>query len=75
MMHSNWWVPSLYSAIAAWQESGENPVVFCYLIVWGLFLSWRSPKLTALIERPGAACWTRSSTFSTRFITPRGSGS
>ena len=75
MMHAGWWVPPIYSAVATWQESGENPVIFCYLIVWGLFLSWRSPKLATLTERLGAAYWTRFSTFSTRFITPKGSGS
>ena len=72
MMGSHWWVHPVCFAIASWQESGENPVVFCYLIVSGFFTSMRSPELTdtSAPERLRLACWTPSSTFSVPSIAP-----
>jgi len=42
MIAANWWVHPVCHAIVRWQESGENPVVFCYLIVWGFWVTLRS---------------------------------
>lgn len=66
------WIHPICNAIVSWQESGENPVVFCYLIVWGFFLG--SPKLSSITARLEPACWNRSSTSSARSITRMGSG-
>jgi len=29
------WLFLLATMVRAWQESGENPAVFCYLMIWG----------------------------------------
>ena len=38
------------SAVAFWEESGENPAVFCYLIAWGIFATLRSRALVPLSD-------------------------
>jgi len=45
MIAANWWVHRICHAIVRWQESGENPVVFCYLIVWGFGVTLRPRSL------------------------------
>ena len=38
-------------AVTLWQESGENPAIFCYLIGWGIYMALRS-RATAPIPVP-----------------------
>jgi len=70
MITPNWILHPICHAIASWQESGENPVVFCYLMVWGYFVSLRSPKFAAATERLEPACWNHSSNYFTHSIVP-----
>lgn len=70
-MTAHWLTHPIYHAIASWQESGENPVVFCYLMIWGYFVSVRSPKFATARERFEPACWNHSANYSTRSIVPR----
>jgi len=61
------------SAVLLWQQSGENPVVFCYLIGWGVFANLRSLRFAPIPEfvRNKAACWNPSVTCSTRSTTSK----
>ena len=70
MMAPNWLIHPVYQAIASWQESGENPVVFCYLMVWGNFVSLHSPKLAAALERLKPICLNHSVNSSIPSILP-----
>ena len=65
---ANWWFPVVSNAVALWQESGENPAIFCYLIGWGAFAMLRSRKFALIPNsaRHETACWNPSSTFFTR---------
>jgi hypothetical protein len=58
-------------AVVMWQESRENPLLFCYLIGWGTYLCSRSRVVAPI---PGAVrrevhCSNTSDTCSTRFTT------
>ena len=75
MMGSHWWVHPVCVAIASWQESGENPVVFCYLMLWGYFVSLRSPKFASATERLVPACSNHSANSCTHSIVLRASDS
>jgi hypothetical protein len=66
MIAPNWLLHPVCHAIASWQESGENPVVFCYLMVWGYFVSLRSPKFAMATERFEPDCWNHSANCCTR---------
>jgi hypothetical protein len=59
----------LATMVGAWQESGENPAIFCYLMMWGAsaVLRERAAILTPAFARL-AACWKPSVTFFTRSI-------
>jgi hypothetical protein len=75
MIDRSWWIPAASYSLAMWEESGENPAIFCYLIGWGTFAMFRS-RTTALIPnsaRHDSACSNPSSTFSTRSIVPTAS--
>jgi len=74
MTFAGWWVPIVSSAVAYWQESGENPAVFCYLISWGTFATFRSRTLAPIPSsvRHESACWTPSATSFTHSTTPKG---
>jgi hypothetical protein len=72
MMAANRWVHPVCHAIVRWQESGENPVVFCYLIVWGFWVTLRSPKLANLTERLEPACWNPSAIYCTPSMMSKG---
>lgn len=54
--------------VLLWQECGENPLVFCYRIVWGAFTTVRSCALVPvrLSPRVNPACLNRSFTSSAR---------
>jgi len=71
MIAPGWMMHPFYHAIACWQESGENPVVFCYLMVWGYFVSVRTPQFAIAKERLEPACLNHSASYSTRCIAPR----
>jgi len=51
MIRFDWLTPVIAPTVALWQESGENPAVFCYLIGWGTYLTLRS-RATAPIPVP-----------------------
>ncbi len=68
MMRLDWIVQIFAPAVAQWQESGENPALFCYLIGWGTYMSLRS-RVTAPIPVPvrhKAPCSNSLSTSSTQ---------
>jgi hypothetical protein len=60
MMPGHWCYHLLSTAVTAWQESGENPALFCYLIAWGTFAAFRSRKLVPILNsaRHQPACST-----------------
>ncbi len=62
MIGASWWVPMVSSAVALWQESGENPAVFCYLIGWSTFANFRSRARAPIPNsmRYETACWNPS---------------
>jgi len=65
------WLSAFTGYVLLWQECGENPVVFCYRIVWGAASSMRSRTLAPVaispdITRTSAACLNRSFTSSAR---------
>ena len=41
MNHTAWWVGIFMTAVALWQECGENPALFCYRIGWDAFCGRR----------------------------------
>ena len=54
-----------YLLALRWQESGENPAVFCYLIGWGTFARhFRDLAPIPGTVRRDAACSNPSFTFS-----------
>lgn len=67
MILTRCWVRVVSAAVAFWQESGENPAVFCYLIGWGTFAAFRSRTLAPIpiSVRHETACWNPSATSST----------
>jgi hypothetical protein len=73
MTYSGWWLHFIGTAVAAWQESGENPFFFCYLMGWDAFSIVRAGVLmpVAVQTRTNAECLTPSSTSFTRCSTPR----
>jgi len=75
MIFPGWWVSLVSSTVAMWQESGENPAVFCYLIGWGIFAIFRSRTLAPIpiSVRHETACSKPSCTFSARSTAPTGS--
>jgi hypothetical protein len=72
MILPRYWLPLVTNAIALWQESGENPAVFCYLIGWGTFATYRSRTLASITisVRHETACWNPSDTSSTHSTMP-----
>ena len=67
MRRFEWLVPVMAPTVMMWQESGENPALFCYLIGWGTYMSLRS-RATAPIPVPvrhETTCSNSSSTCST----------
>ena len=74
MTYSGWWLNFVSSSVAAWQESGENPFLFCYLMGWDAIANVRAGALVpaAVQTRTNAECLTPSSTSFTRYSTPKG---
>ncbi len=68
MMSMDWLVKLFAPAVARWQESGENPALFCYLIGWGTFMSLRSRAFAPIpvSVRHKTPCSNSSSIYSTR---------
>jgi hypothetical protein len=77
MIFPRYWVPLVVAAVALWQESGENPAVFCYLIGWGTLATFRSRTLAPIpiSVRHESACWNPPVTSFTHSTTPKGSDS
>jgi hypothetical protein len=67
MMHLNSLLVLMASAMVQWQESGENPALFCYLIGWGTYLSLRSRAMAPIpvSQRRNAPCLNSSGNCST----------
>jgi hypothetical protein len=55
-----------------WEETGQNPFIFCYRIAWGAFWTVRAHALAPIAAptRNNAECWMSFSTSSTRCLTP-----
>ena len=73
MRYRGWWMNFISTAVALWQESGENPALFCYLMGSGTFSSLRSHRLIPIPvpARNESLCWNPSATCSTRFMTSK----
>jgi hypothetical protein len=73
MRYRGWWMNFISTAIAFWQESGENPALFCYLIGSGTFFCLRSQQLIPIRVpvRNESLCWNPSAICSTRFTTSK----
>jgi len=56
-----------------WEETGQNPFVFCYRIAWGAIWNLRAHawSLIAAPTRSNAECLTPSSTSSTHYSAPK----
>jgi hypothetical protein len=67
--------PVVSSTAVLWHESGENPVIFCYLIGWDAFTRLRSLVLTLFPypARHESACLKPSFTSSAPSTAQRGS--
>jgi hypothetical protein len=73
MRYRGWWLNFISNVVSAWQESGENPALFCYLMGSGTFSSLRSHQLIPIpvSVRNEPPCWNPSATCSTRFTTSK----
>jgi hypothetical protein len=71
MNRVHWLLPFIAPAVVSWQESGENPVLFCYLISRGTYTNLRSrasaPNPTTV--RHEGSCSNTYGTGSTSFST------
>jgi hypothetical protein len=74
MNYRGWWLNFAGTAVATWQESGENPALFCYLMGWDAFSNVRAGALDpiAVPTRNNSECLTQSSTSFTHYSTPKG---
>jgi hypothetical protein len=74
MNNRGWWLNFVSTAVAAWQESGENPFLFCYLMGWDAFSTVRAGALipVAVQIRDNSECFKPSSTSFTSYSTPKG---
>jgi hypothetical protein len=73
MRYRGWWLNFVSTAVSAWQESGENPALFCYLMGSGTFSGMRSHHLIPIPvpARNESLCWNPSATCSTRSSTSK----
>ena len=73
MNYRGWWLNFVGTAVATWQESGENPFLFCYFMGWDAIANVRAGALVpvAVQIRTNAECLTPSSNSSTRYSTPK----
>lgn len=74
MMPIHWIAPVVAPAVVLWQESGENPALFCYLIGWGTYLNLRCRAMAPIpeTERHEATCSNPSESFSTTYLMSKG---
>ncbi len=74
MRYRGWWLNFVSTAVSAWQESGENPALFCYLMGWDAFWNIRAGALVpiAVPIRNNSECLTRSTTSFTRCSIQKG---
>ena len=74
MNYPGWWLNFMSGAVSAWQESGENPLLFCYLMGWDALSNVRAGGLVPIpvTVRNNSECLTPSFTSFTRCSTPRG---
>ena len=74
MNYRGWWLNFIGTVVAVWQESGENPFLFCYLMGWDAFSNVRAGALVPIpvSVRNNSECLTPSSTSFTRFLTQKG---
>lgn len=72
MDRGRWYTLLSHSAVL-WQESGENLMLFCYLIGWGTFSMMRSGEVAPIpnTARHETDCSNPSFTSFTRFTIPR----
>jgi hypothetical protein len=68
MRYRGWWLNFISTAVALWQESGENPALFCYLIGSGTFSGLRAHQLIPIPApvRNAPLCWNPPATCSIR---------
>ena len=73
MRYRGWWLTIVSTAVSVWQESGENPALFCYLMGWDVFSHVRGGALApiAVRIRDNSECLTPSSTSYTSYSTPK----
>jgi hypothetical protein len=73
MRDRGWWLNFIGTAVAAWQESGENPALFCYLMGWDAFSNVRTGALSpiAVPVRNNSECLTPSCTSFTHYSIPK----
>jgi hypothetical protein len=74
MNYRDWWLNFMGGTVNAWQESGENPFLFCYLMGWDAFSHLRACALVPIPVpvRNNSEFLTLSSTSFTHCSTPRG---
>lgn len=74
MTRSTGWLLFLTTVFITWQDSAENPAVFCYRMSWGVYLHLRSRALTPIpiSARNETACWNPFATSCTPSTTLKG---
>ena len=73
MNYRGWCLNFMSGAVTSWQESGENPFLFCYLMGWDAFSHVRAGTLVPIPVpvRNNSECLTPSSSSFTRYSTPK----
>jgi hypothetical protein len=68
-MTSFMWLTGLTAYVVLWQECGENPVIFCYRMMWDAMTAVRYRALVPvrLSQRINPACLRTYGTFSRPF--------
>jgi len=74
MIRPSCWLLFLTTVFVTWEDSAENPLVFCYRMTWGIYLGLRSRALAPIpiSTRNEDACWNLSGTCSTLSTTLKG---
>jgi len=77
MTRSASWLLFVTTVFVTWEDSAENPAVFCYRMSWGIYVNLRSGALSPIFisARHRAACWNTFATSFTPCTTPKGSSS
>lgn len=66
------WLALVGSLLLLWQECNENPVVFCYRMVWSLLAGQKVATPKSHGSNDEAACSSHSNNYFTLSMTSKG---